>query len=143
MNAKIKYWLRWIAVLPGAIIIGFLSTFPVHWILYLAFARDGTLLGFIELPPGINIPIENFIYPSIVAFTFVFAGYKIAPKYKFKTAIVLFGIYIITWSIVSFVALSNGSIHNLDIQFLGRTILAIVGASIGLFTARNETKKVN
>ncbi|MCK5084495.1 MAG: hypothetical protein KAQ64_02480 [Candidatus Pacebacteria bacterium] len=135
---KIKYWLRWISVFPGAIIASLLATFFLHWILYFTLVNGGTI-------SGVNIkPIEYMLYPFVIAITFIFAGYKIAPKYKFKTAIVLFGIYLIVWSTVSVISLFKGSIYGIDMQFSGRTILSLLGAIIGLYTVKkvNEEKTI-
>ena len=85
MNNKITYWLRWIAILPGAIFAGFLITFPLHWLLYIAFAHNETFLVFIELPPRSDIWIEQLLYPFVMAMAFISAGHYIAPKYKFKS----------------------------------------------------------
>ena len=52
MNESKKNLLRWIALLPGALIAGILATFPLHWVLSLKSSYDGTFLGFIELSPG-------------------------------------------------------------------------------------------
>ena len=43
MKKDFTYWLRWVAILPGALIAGILSTFPLHWLLYIAFAHNGTI----------------------------------------------------------------------------------------------------
>jgi hypothetical protein len=139
---SLKYWFRWISVLPGAIIFALLSTFPLHWLLYLAYAKNGTLFGIIELPRGANNTIEYFLYPALIAAVFVYSSYKIAPKHKFKVALIFFIIYVLSWSIVSFIALFNGSINNLTLQFSGRTILALAGAFFGLFEARRESKEI-
>ncbi|KKQ83436.1 MAG: hypothetical protein UT04_C0032G0015, partial [Candidatus Daviesbacteria bacterium GW2011_GWF2_38_7] len=85
----LSYWLRWVAVLPGALIGGLLATFPLHWVLYLAFARNGSLFGFIELPLGSNIPVEYALTPFVIAVTFILVGDKIAPTHKFQTSIIL------------------------------------------------------
>lgn len=133
MNEKLKYYLRWISVLPGALIAGFLSTFLLHWALYFTLAHG-------KIVSGVNIaPIEYTFYPFVIALTFIFSGYKIAPKYKLKTAFVLFVIYIITWSTISFIALSKSGFYNIDMQFSVRTILALLGALIGLYIV----KKIN
>lgn len=125
---KVKYWLRWIMVFPGALIAGLLVTFPLHWLLYLKFNNGGTILGFIELPSGSDTFIEYNIYPLIIALTFVCVGYKIAPKYKIKTAIILFAVYFITWLIISIFSYYN------DVGlFSWRTILALIGAILGLY----------
>ncbi|MFA5049348.1 MAG: hypothetical protein WC516_10055 [Patescibacteria group bacterium] len=139
MNKDYKYWLRWLAVLPGALLAGLLATFPLHWILYLVFAHDGTILGFIELPDGVNKSIEYMLYPFVVAFTFILVGYKIAPKYKFRTTIVLFGIYTLLWFISTFASLFL-KIEGVQISFSGRTIFALLGAAIGLYIASRKNK---
>ena len=140
MDKGFGYWLRWIIVLPGAIAVGILSTFPLHWILLLAFAHDGaTIFGLIEFEHGIDIePIEYMLYPAVIAATFVIAGYKIAPEYKFKTALALFVIYTLGWLAVIFFAQFKGDIN---IQIPIRAILAILGAAIGLYGARLKTKE--
>jgi len=143
MNTKIKYWLRWVAVLPGAFIAGLLITLPLHLLLYMAFAYNGMLFGIIELPPRADIGIEYTIYPFFIAVAFILAGYKIAPKYKFRTAIVLFGIYTILWLVVSLMSLFGGNIYGFNAQFSGRTVLAFLGAILGLYLARQDAKKNN
>jgi hypothetical protein len=141
MNNKIIYWLRWIVVLPGAILAGFLITFPLHWLLYITFAHNGTLLGFIELPPRSDIWIEQLLYPFVMAIIFITAGHYIAPKYKFKSAIALFTIYATLWVGVVILSFYGDSLYGVDIQFSGRTVLAIVGAILGLYIAKKSDEK--
>ena len=126
MKQSTKNLIRWVAVLPGALIAGFLSTFPLHWILYLAFAHNGTLLGFIELPDGANISIEQAVYPFVIAITFVLVGAKIAPSHKFKTAITL----VCLW-IASFVGIFL-FMSNQQVQFGARGVGSIAGSLLGL-----------
>jgi len=134
---KIKYWLRWIAVFPGALLTGLLATFPLHWILYFTLANG-------EAISGVDIkPIEYVLYPFVVAITFIFAGYKIAPKYKYKTAIILFGFYLVVWLTISFISLFKGGVYGMDIQFSSRTVLSLVGAIIGLYIAKRANKEKN
>lgn len=133
---KLNYWLRWVAVLPGSIIAGFLITFPLHWLLYISFAQNGTLLGFIELPPRSDIWIEQLLYPFIISITFVYSAYKIAPKYKFKTAIAFFLLYFFSWATVVILSFMKINIFNLNLDFSFRTILALLGAFVGLYFAK-------
>jgi len=141
MNNKIIYWLRWIAVLPGAILAGFLIIFPLHWLLYIAFAHNGTLLGLIELPQRSDIWIEQLISPFVMAITFISTGHYIAPKYKYKSAIALFTIYAILWLGGVIISSSKESFYGFDMQFSGKTVLAIVGAILGLYIARQSDEK--
>ena len=130
---KIKYWLNWIAVFPGAIVAGLLSTFLFHWVLYETLA-NGLVIS------GVDInPIESILYPFVVAIVFILAGYKIAPDHKFKASITLFIIYVIAWIIFSAVALLGGS--SVSFQLSGSTILALVGAAFGLYITKMIDKK--
>src|SRR5437763_1507823 len=86
MNRQI---LRWLAVLPGAILGAVLSTFPLHWLLYFTLANGETI-------SGVDIrPIEYFLYPVVMSFAFVVTGSEIAPIKKFQTAIGLSIMYLL------------------------------------------------
>jgi hypothetical protein len=135
------YWLRWFFVFPGAILIGFLSTFPLHWILvflYFHFVR-GNINSIISDMRNIVGPIESFLYPSVAAFFYIYGGYKIAPKNKFKTVIVLFVLYLIIWLIGTIVALFKININGIIYQFSFRQVFTLLGAILGLYV----TKKLN
>jgi len=138
MKKDFTYWLRWVAILPGALIAGFLSTFPLHWLLYIAFAHNGTFLGFIELPPGANISIEYAIYPFVVAIVFVLAGSEIAPMYKFRTAITLAVLYIM----FAIGAFSLGVKSGYEFSFGVRSAGPIIGLLIGLYSVRRKEKNL-
>ena len=140
MNKGYKYWFRWFVVLPGAILAGLLATFPLHWILYFLFNKEeadlGSVKSFIQLfGHGMSYKdIEYILYPFVIALTFVLAGYKIAPKYKFKTAAVFFGIYTLVWLSMPFIAAALLKNRDIQIQFFSiRQILALLGAAIGLY----------
>lgn len=133
-NAKIKYWLRWVLVLPGAVLAGLLVTIPLHLVINYVFGHQGNFLDFMDFPLGLNTAIENLLYSFIIAITFISVGYKIAPKYKVKTASVLFVVYIIAWSVVGYIALSKFN----PVQFSARTALAFLGAIIGLYIAKRQ-----
>lgn len=135
MKKDFIYWLKWIAVFPGAIIAGLLATFPLHWVLYATLANGETI-------SGVNInPIEYFLYPFVIAIIYILAGYKIAPDNKFRAASVLFGVYVLFWIVASIIALSSNSIFGLNLQFSGRTILSLIGAIIGLFIVKKIHNK--
>lgn len=129
---KLKYWFRWFAVLPGAVIAGILATFPLHWLLYFSLVKG-------EVVSGMNIePIEYLLYPFVISLFFIYVGYKIAPKYKFQTAIILFVLYIILWLTVSILAFLKVNIGNINLDFSFRTILALLGSFVGLFFAKKS-----
>ena len=138
MNKDYKYWLRWFAVLPGSILAGLLATFPLHWILYFLFNKEeadlGSVKSFIQIfVHGMSYKdIEYMLYPFVIALIFVLVGYRIAPKFKFKTSVVLFGIYTFIWLISAFAALFL-KIDGVQLPFSVRQILALLGAAIGLY----------
>jgi len=118
MKKDFIYWLRWIAVLPGALIFGFLILFPLHWILYFALAKGETI-------SGVNIrPIEYTFAPFVSAITFILIGFEIAPKYKFQTSIIL---TILHMSFVIYLIIFMSA--PLEI----RGILGLLGSFLGLY----------
>jgi hypothetical membrane protein len=122
MSLKLKNILVWTSVLPGAILGGFLMTFPLHWILY------GTLVGG-SVISGVDIePIERFLSPFVIALGFVLIGSHIAPSHKLKTAIVLTIIYI--FSFISIFVFMSGR-ATLELRGAG----ALLGICLGLFVA--------
>lgn len=127
--------LRWIAVLPGSLLIAALSLFPLHWILYLVITR------FVEVYP--EMP-ERILGPAILSGVFVWVGSRISPAYKFETSVVLFGIWMLLIGGVVFLTLGDGDWFGGRLYFSGGglpTILAVVGAIVGLFAARLEQSK--
>lgn len=128
MNKDYKYWLRWVAVLPGALIAGFLATFPLHWVLYFTLAHGETV-------SGVNIkPIEYNLSPFVIAITFILVGFEIAPVNKFKTSVVFTAIWLLSFFGV-FIFLSA-----LKPQFELRSALSLLGAFLGLYIAWRKSK---
>lgn len=129
MSKSVKNTLLWIGVLPGAILGGFLTTFPLHWILY------GTLVSG-SIVTGVNInPIERFLSPFVIAFTFILIGSYIAPNRKFKTAVILTILYFIAF-LSFFIFMSE------QVAFEIRGIGALVGSLLGLFVAKRKYKSI-
>ena len=120
-------FLRWLAVLPGAILAAVLVSFPLHFVLY------QTLRNFVEPYP--ELP-ERILFPLAAAIAFQWAGVKIAPSHKDKTMIILFSLWLVfsiagVWLILSGVRLGDS---NLVAQGGGLgPIFAIIGAFAGLY----------
>jgi len=126
MKQHTKNLLRWIAVLPGSIICAVLATFPLHWVLYFSLAHGETI-------SGVNInPIEYNLYPFVIASTFILVGQYIAPKYKFKTSIVLTSLWVFSFLIILFFVP--------NMQFGIRGIGSLLGAFLGLFITWKKSR---
>jgi len=129
--------LRWIAVLPGSLLIALLALFPLHWILYIVLTK------FVEVYP--EMP-ERILAPAVLSGIFVWVGSRISPAYKFETSVVLFGIWMFLIGGVVFLTIGDGDWFGGRLYFQGGgvpTIMAIVGAIVGLFAARLEQTNQN
>ena len=132
MKQSTKNLLRWIAVLPGAIIGGFLATFPLHWVLYFTLANGETI-------SGVNIsPIEYALYPFVIAVTFVLIGYKIAPNHKFKTSIVLACLWIA--SLIGLFLFMRGQAQ-FEIRTAGSLFGPLLGVAVSYFSKKSEAEQ--
>jgi hypothetical protein len=134
MNRGAKYWFRWLAVLPGAIAAGILTTFPLHWILY------STLSNFVEPYP--QLP-ERALTPFAIAAVYVWAGSRIAPEYKAAAAVGLFGLWMALLGGFVFLAFFGGTWMSHDLYFQGggvAPIMAFLGAFTGLYVVRKQHK---
>jgi len=126
-NKGPKYWLRWLTVLPDALLAGILATFLLHWILY------STLTKFIDPYP--ELP-ERLLSPFVMAAVFIWAGSRIAPEHKFKTALVLFGLLLLLLGGFVFLGLTGANLMGYQLYFQDggiRSIMAFAGALTGLF----------
>jgi ABC-type sugar transport system permease subunit len=89
------YILRWVAVLPGAILAVLVVMFPIHWLVMHQYTDygEGSLRGIIS-PRTLETLANAFFTP----FIFVVSGSAIAPKFKYSTgialALLLFPVYV-------------------------------------------------
>ena len=96
MKRGIVYWLRWLTVVPGAVLAGLLATIPMRYILW------KTLTEFIEPYP--ELP-ERILTPFVICGVCVIASSRIAPEYKKQTALVVFASLILMIGGIAFVGL--------------------------------------
>ncbi len=127
----IIYWLRWLAVLPGALLAGVLSSFPLHWVLYRSLNNE-------TISVGNNFEtIERFLFPFVFNVVYVWAGARIAPEHNVKTAVALFGSGLFLIGGFFFLTTSGASWMGNNLYFIGGglgPIMAIVGSIVGLYT---------
>ena len=130
----LTYWLRWFGVLPIGLLVGILSTFPLHWSLW------NTLSEFVEPYP--KLP-ERLLTPFVIAATFIFVGSRVAPERKAETAVVLFGLQLFLLGALTFLTLTDvnviGSKLLLYFQANGISpIMSFAGSVTGLWIARKS-----
>ncbi len=126
-----KYWLRWIAVLPAAILGAVLLIFPLHWVLYLSLRH--VIEPYPELP-------ERILTPVVVAAGFVWLGTKVAPSHKIMTAWILGGLLTIGLVAGVVFVLNIGRIGNASVS-LGMMPASFLGVAIGVILARRVSKQ--
>lgn len=134
MNKTVRIVLRWIAVLPSAILAAILATFILHYVLYT------TLTNFITPYP--EFP-ERALIPFVVSITFIWSGFQVAPTHKLATAFFLFlALLLLTGSFIISV-LSGGKWFGRDLYFQAGgipLILGIAGAFVGLLLTWKKIK---
>lgn len=126
--------LRWVAVLPGALLAGLIAAFPLHWMLY------STLTNFVDPYP--ELP-ERILTPLAFGLAFVWGGSRIAPKNRMKTALVLFGIWMVPLGGFVFLALSGGTWMGQTLNLQGGGLAALMsglGGGVGLYIARRQSR---
>jgi len=127
-----RFWPRWLAVLPCAILAAVLSSFPLHLILY------AMLSNFIDPYP--ELP-ERVLLPFVAAIAFQWAGARIAPHHKFETSVVLFGLWLVLWGAAVALTLSGANVAGRPLVFRGGAlgpIAAVAGALTGLYVTRRD-----
>lgn len=129
-----KYWLRWLVVLPAALLAGFLIGFPLHWILYANLTGSGFVVPYPELP-------ERLLSPLVGAIAFVWAGAKVAPSQRLRVAATLMALWISVSAVGVLTVLGEIKIAGQALYFHGyglAPILGVVGAIVGFRTFRND-----
>jgi hypothetical protein len=135
MRKGTKYWLRWAAVLPVAIIAALIASVLVRTILYYTV--------FLFLSPKTTI-MESVLAPVLNAAGFIFFGSIIAPEQNKKTLLILFFLFLVLLGTVALFAFSGAELLGRKVAFVNGLALSgfsILGACIGLSLSSNRYKK--
>ena len=136
MDKEVKYWLRWIAVLPVAIIAGLAASILIRTILYYTI--------FLFLPPGTTV--EAMLTPVLNAAGFIFFGSLIAPGRNKKTLLALFLLFLVIVILIAILAWTGFELFGKKLVFSNGLLiiaLSILGACIGMSLANSRYKKFN
>ncbi|MCD6250584.1 MAG: hypothetical protein J7J98_09670 [candidate division Zixibacteria bacterium] len=132
-------WLRWIAVLPAALLATILSAFPLHFVLYQTLTGSGIVDPYPETP-------ERVLLPLVASMAFIWVGANVAPSHKLKVATSL----LVPWLLllVSAVVMALNSSNLWGMQFSSEeiglpTVLSIFGAIAGLYIVRKQNQFTN
>jgi uncharacterized membrane protein len=132
MTDKYKQKLKWLLVIPSAILGVLVGNFILHWVLYV------TLSNFVEPYP--EYP-ERLLMPFASALGFVLIGAYVAPSKKIKVAKVLSGIWILITLLFVFLAFTGEYFIILDDGLL-RPLGGIIGSLVGLFIIKKKFSEV-
>jgi len=132
-------WLRWIAVLPAALLAIVLSAFLLHLALYQTLTGSGLVEPYPEIP-------ERILLPLVGAVAFIWAGTRVAPNHKVKVAMVLFVLWLIMLGCAVAMVLSGSDFGGLQLNFEGGALapaMALIGAVIGLYIVSKQNATEN
>ena len=127
--------LRWIAVLPGAILSGVAATFILHFVLY--FLLSKFFSSYPEFP-------ERVLTPFAVATVFVIVGTAIAPRYKIATALTLLLLWLTFAIILAIVYVTEMRWFGKEIYFEANGLAmasGIIGGFLGLLLVKDSLRK--
>lgn len=129
MKIKVSIWLRWILMMPVALICAGLSSFIVHFILYktLSSGSDPIITPYPEFP-------ERLIQPFVSAYITVWITHLIAPKYKFTSALIS-ALFIVLVIIITILLYEEDKFLNLKMNF-NYVPSAIIGAFVSLYSVK-------
>jgi hypothetical protein len=125
----IKYWLRWIAAVPAALLGSILILFPLHWILYIP------LRLFVDLYP--EFP-ERLLAPLVTSASFIWIGTKVAPSHKRITTYVLSGVLLICLTSALVFVLTVGRVGDRVFE-IGRLPMSFIGLALGFFVSKKQS----
>ena len=139
--------LRWICVLPGAVLCGLLVAFPIHWIVMLIQLFGRSVDSFITID-GKNLlaaippeTLERFGQALFAPLVIVSIGARIAPRYRFVTGIALTVLFVVILIVAYVFATSWGfTFAGGWLQRSFTYLLQIAGFSWGLYYAHKADK---
>lgn len=127
-GSKATETLRWIGVLPGGILAGFLILFPLHWVLYFTLVKG----DMIQMPVEDMAAIERFLSPAFSSIFFVFAGAMIAPRKQIIVSYILFSLSLLIRIAMLLYAMSQEIAIDLSPYGISRLVVSSLAGALGI-----------
>lgn len=122
---ELKTKFRWVAVLPGAIVFGFLALISVLILTNIYYSLFN--VDFNPYASSFGLQLGFFVFAVIYPVT----AYFIAPGYKLRTSVILSIIFLIVVFIFGLISISIYTI-----EFLIFILQTVFGVSLGLFISK-------
>lgn len=134
-----KAALRWVAVLPAALLGTIVVLFPVHWGVQGLRYYEGEENSFMGIPLN---TIELFVDAFFVPYSFLFVGSYVAPRFKLITSIVLLVLMTAGISFLLTTIFASGR-YSVDSWFgFGLRIVLWIAAAIAALIHAHEADKL-
>ena len=122
-----SYWLRWICVLPLAIIAFFLTS--------LVFKTFFNFLGIIFHIVWIKRYLVTFLAGTMSGVYFILAGYFVTPKYKKPIILILFAIMVLYLGYITILGYTNE-----EYSPITENIAATIGITYATYKLYNKAE---
>jgi len=122
-------WSRWLTVLPSAILAAFLTSFPLHFILYQTLTGSGLVEPYPEFP-------ERVLFPFTAGVAFVWVGAKFAPSSRGRVAKVLLSLWTLLILGAFLLVQYGGGFEGVQLSHqygAAGPVMAILGGVLGAF----------
>ena len=135
--------LRWLAVLPMAIVAALLVMFLLHLVIFQTFHKSMDEDFLIRLPKADCENMERFLQPCVSAIAFVYFGARTSPKAHVKTGAILCCIWLLGAFVASLVVANIITISS-NVQFQPtyiRISFGAIGSLLGLLIVRHKSSE--
>ena len=128
-------WVRWIAIIPGALTVTLVTEFPLHWLVLIVHAM-GSVNSALSLSNVDVRDMERFGVAFLVPFVLVYASARIAPAYRAVVSVVATAVVFAL--VVGFYGYAAGARRLVDPFPLNAMpiLLNVIGLTLGFLAVR-------
>ena len=132
MNKGITYWLRWLALLPGAFLAGSISNLVIAGLL-------NSIWPNAQLSNNGQMVVQSLLY-FVWSFVYILAAYYIAPTNKPKAVYVLFALEVVLQIFSAIITLPDNERVSLapSSTRIAEAIIAIAGGLVAIYYLKTK-----